>query len=205
MASLLTLFKRKPRVFALEPLPEYRGDGAVRGREVAIWRPPVLLDVNGRSMAGVSKALVADYLVATTSALAQSDLGPVTVTWKEQEGRFATVMMDIHAWGQSVTIMHPISLISQELADAMQHYTAGMANKVRQLHKGHQNLDEANRQIRQCMRRVERLRDDDRPHFNDAEYLFVMAQLNRALTLTALIPVSETPAEDVFNATTQIQ
>lgn len=196
--NVLAIFKPKVKVFDLEPLPEYAGDGAVKGRQVALWRPPVMLDPAGRTMPGVSKDLIAHYLVATTSALARQDLGPVTVEWQGQEGRFATTTLTIHAWGQSVDIMHPISLISQDLANALEHYRAGMAHKVRELHKGHQSLDEANAAIRRAIRQVDKLRDDDIVHFSDAEYLFVQANLSKSLTMSALVPVSDQEPEDVF-------
>ena len=197
--SMLQLFKRnKVQVFDLEPLPEYQGDGAVKGRQVALWRPPVMLDTSGQTMAGVSKDLVAHYLVATTSALAKADLGPVTVEWKGQEGRFATTTLTIHAWGQAVDLLHPVATISQKLANALEHYRSGMATKVRELHKGHQNFDEANAAIRRAVRQVEKLRDDETPHFNDAEFLFIQANLSKASVMSALIPVSEQAPEDVF-------
>jgi hypothetical protein len=196
--GVLALFKPKVQVFDLEPLPEYRGDGAVKGRQVALWRPPVMLDTAGRTMPGVSKQLVARYLVATTSALAQADLGRVTVEWKAQEGRFAVTTLTIHAWRQAVDVLLPVATISQKLANALEHYRAGMANKVRELHKGHQSFDEANAAIRRAMQQVEKLRDDTIPHFNDAEFLFIQAHLNEALVMSALVPVSDQAPEDVF-------
>jgi hypothetical protein len=196
--NVLALFKPKVKVFDLEPLPEYTGDGAVKGRQVALWRPPVMLDTVGRTMPGVSKDLIAKYLVATTSALARQDLGPVTVEWQGQEGRFATTTLTIHAWGQSVDVLHPISVISQDLANALEHYRAGMAHKVRELHKGHQDMSDANASIRRAMRQVEKLRDDNIVHFSDAEYLFVQANLSQSLTMSALVPVSDQEPEDVF-------
>jgi hypothetical protein len=196
--NVLALFRPKVKVFDLEPLPEYRGDGAVKGRQVAIWRPPVMLDTAGRTMPGVSKDLIAKYLVATTSALASQDLGPVTVEWQGQEGRFATTTLTIRAWGQSVNLLHPISLISQDLANALEHYRAGMAHKIRELHKGHQRLDEANAGIRRAIRQIEKLRDDDTVHFSDAEFLFLQVNLSESLTMSALVPCSDQEPEDVF-------
>jgi len=196
--KMLTLFKPKVQVFDLEPLPEYQGDGAVKGRQVALWRPPVMLDTAGRTMPGVSKELVARYLVATTSALAQAELGPVTVEWKGQEGRFAVTTLTVHAWGQAVDVLLPVATISQKLANALEHYRAGMANKVRELHKGHQSFDEANAAIRRALRQVEKLRDDTTPHYNDAEFLFIQAHLSDALVMSALVPVSDQAPEDVF-------
>jgi hypothetical protein len=113
-----------------------------------------MLDQAGRTMPGVSKELVAQYLVATTSALAKADLGPVSVEWKEQQGRFATATLTIHAWGQAVDVLHPVATISQGLANALEHYQAGLTLKVRRLHKGHQAYEEANAHIQQAMRRL---------------------------------------------------
>jgi hypothetical protein len=202
--SVLDLITRPIKVYDLEPLPEYQGDGAVRGREVALWRPPVMLDPTGRTMPGVSKELIAHYLVATTSALARSNLGPVTVEWKGQEGRFASTTLMIHAWGQAVDILHPVAVISQDLANALEHYRAGMANKVRELHRGHQSFDEANRQIRRAMREIEKLRDDRAPHFNDAEFLFIQANLSQALVLSALFPVADRPPEQTIGSSVTV-
>lgn len=198
--GMLELFKRNEvQIIDLEPLPEYQGDGAVKDRQVALWRPPVMLDTSGNTMAGVSKDLVAQYLVATTSALAKADLGPVTVEWKAQQGRFATTTLTIHAWGQAVDVLHPVATISQPLANALEHYRSGMANKVRELHKGHQHYDEANAAIRRAIRQVEKLRDDDTPHFNDAEFLFIQTNLSNTLIMSALVPVSDQEPEDVFS------
>jgi hypothetical protein len=202
--NVFDLITRPVRVYDLEPLPEYRGDGAVRGREMALWRPPVMLDTKGRTMPGVSKDLIAQYLVATTSALARSNLGPITVEWKSQEGRFATTTLTIHAWGQAIDILHPVAIISQELANALEHYRAGMANKVRELHRGHQTFDEANGQIRRALREVEKLRDDRSPHFNDAEFLFIQASLSQALVLSALVPVADRPPEQTIGSSVTV-
>jgi hypothetical protein len=148
--------------------------------------------------------LIAQYLVATTSALARSNLGPITVEWKSQEGRFATTTLTIHAWGQAIDILHPVAIISQELANALEHYRAGMANKVRELHRGHQTFDEANGQIRRALREVEKLRDDRSPHFNDAEFLFIQASLSQALVLSALVPVADRPPEQTIGSSVTV-
>lgn len=202
--NVFDLITRPIKVYDLEPLPEYRGDGAVRGREVALWRPPVMLDTRGRTMPGVSKELIAHYLVATTNALARSNLGVVTIEWKGQEGRFAATTLTIHAWGQAIDILHPVAVISQELANALEFYRAGMANKVRELHRGHQTFDEANGQIRRALREVEKLRDDLSPHFNDAEFLFIQASLSQALVLSALVPVADRPPEQTIGSSVTV-
>ena len=192
---------RRPEltIYDDKPLPQLRGDGAIRGRQVALWRPPVMLDAAGRTLPGVSKDLIAHYLVHTTSALARNNLGPVTVEWKSQQDRFAVVTLTIQAWGSTIDCMHPIAIISQQLQNALEHYYAGMTLKVRELHKGHQAYDQANGMIGRAMREVEKLRDGIRPHFNDAEYLYIMGSLGQALTLSALIPVSEGGAEQAIN------
>jgi hypothetical protein len=198
--SLLTVFKpKKFELLEVVERPQYQGHGAIKGKQVALWRPPVMLDPAGRTMPGVSKELVAQYLVATTSALTKADLGPVSVEWKEQEGRFATTTLTIHAWGQAVDVLHPVATISQGLANALEHYRAGLTLKVRELHKGHQAYAEANAFIQRAMRQIEKLRDDTIPHFNDAEYLFLQANFNKAMVMSALIPVSAHEPEDVFS------
>jgi hypothetical protein len=181
------------------------GGAALRGTEVAIWRPPVMLDASGRSVPGVSKKLIAEYLVATTAAISKADLGPVSVDWKEQEGRFCLTEFTIHAWGQSIDMVHPVAPVSQALANTWDMYKGGLALKVRELHKGHQRYDEANQLLERAVRRLERLRDDDVPHFSDAEYLFLQAAMRQATVMSALIPVSETEAEDVVGTDATVE
>jgi len=188
-------------------LPTGKGErpgAAVRGREVAIFRPPVMLDPQGRTLPGVSKDLVARYLVSTTAALADADLGPVTVEWKVQEGRFMEATFTVQAWGQSVDVVHPIAPVSQKLANVWEMYKSGIALKVRELHKGHQRFGQANDLIRLASRRLERLRDDDLPHFNDAEYLFLQAGFQQAIVMSALVPVGKAESEVVIGTTTNV-
>jgi hypothetical protein len=181
------------------PASDAGGAGAaVRGREVAIFRPPVMLDPQGRTLPGVSKDLVARHLVSTTAALADADLGPVTVEWKAQEGRFMEATFTIQAWGQSVDIVHPIAPVSQKLANAWEMYKSGVALKVRELHKGHQRFGQANDLIRRASRQLEKLRDDDLPHFNDAEYLFLQTGFQHAIVMSALVPVGKAEPEAVI-------
>ncbi len=192
MKNLLTLFKPKPKAdLIVISSQNLTSDGAINGRQVALWRPPVMLDAAGKTLPGVSLDLVAQYLVASTALMADTELGPVSIEWKEQVSRFVSVQMTVHAWGQSLEMLQPISIISQEMADVMDIYMSGVAQKVQELHKGHQSYSEANQTIRIAMRKVEKLRDHRRPHFNDAEFLFLMAGFGRALTMSALIPVSE--------------
>jgi len=170
---------------------------AVKGTEVAIWRPPVLLDPQGRTIPGVSKQLVAKYLVQTTAALAEADLGAVSVEWKEQVGRFVETRFTIHAWGQELDIVHPVAAVSQDLANVFTVYISGMARKVQQLHKGHQRFGEANRLLALAVEKLDLLRDSDLPQFSDAEYLFVSAAVRQAQVLSALVPVSALESEVV--------
>ena len=143
------------KVYDIPQQADQPGAAAVKGMEVAIWRPPVMLDAEGRSVPGVSKELIARYLVQTTAALAEADLGPVSVEWRAQVGRFVETVFTIHAWGQSVEIVHPVAAVSQDLANAWEIYKGGMATKVRELHKGHQRFAEANRMLDLAVRRLE--------------------------------------------------
>ena len=149
--------------------------------------------------------MIADYLVRTVEALADADLGPVTVEWLQQEGRFIKTQFTIQAWGQQVQVMHPIAPVSQELANALELYVAGMALKVRELHKGHQRFHQANEMLVRAGRGLERLRDDDVPHFADAEYLFLQTEVLRAQVMSALIPVGQAAAEEVVGEATLVQ
>ena len=193
--------KRTPKtnvvVYDLPQADSAEAAAAVKGREVAIFRPPVLLDAAGRTLPGINKDLVARYLVNTTAALAEADLGPVTVEWLEQQGRFVNTRFTIQAWGQTVEIVHPVAPVSQKLANAWEIYKGGIALKVRELHKGHQRFAQANEMIMHAVRRLEQLRDDDTPHFSDAEYLFLQAEFQRAQVLSALVPVGDAVSEEV--------
>jgi hypothetical protein len=178
---------------------------AVKGREVAIWRPPVMLDPQGRTMPGVSKDLVAHYLVNTVKVLADADLGPVTVEWMAQEGRFVKTQFTIQAWGQQVQVVHPVAPVSQELADALKLYVTGIALKIRELHRGHQKFGRANDMLARASRGLTRLRDADRPHFGDAEFLFLQTEIFRAQVVSALIPVGQAAAEEVVGEAMLVQ
>jgi len=179
------------------PQPGAASAAAVNGREVAIFQPPVILDAQGRTLPGVSKDLVARYLVSTTAALADADLGPVIVEWCEQQGRFVNTRLTIQAWGQVVEIVHPVAPVSQKLANMWEVYKSGVALKVRELHKGHQRFGEANALIERACAGLDRLRDDDTPHFSGAEFLFLQTGFHRARVMSALIPVDQAAAEEV--------
>jgi len=210
---MFQLFARKPKTtskpktnIVVYDIPDDGKDGsaAVQGSEVAIWRPPVMLDPSGRTLPGVSKDLVARYLVSTTAALADADLGPVQVEWKEQVGRFTAATFTVQAWGQSVDLVHPIAAVSQDLANAWEVYKSGMALKVRELHKGHQHYGKANDLLRRASKKLEQLRDDELPHFNDAEYLFLQCAFQRAQVMSALVPVGKAQSEEVVGTHTEV-
>ena len=177
---------------------------AVKGNEVSIFRPPVMLSPDGKTMPGVSKDLVARYLVATTAALADADLGAVTVEWKTQEGRFCETAFHIPTWGTTIEIVHPIAPVSQSLANAWEVYKCGIALKARELHKGHQRFGEANALITRAMHSVESLRDDDMPHFSDSEFLFLETSFQKALVMSALLPDNGTQPEQVTGTSASV-
>lgn len=196
--------KAKPQVkdhsiilYDLEEGDKMTSVAAIKGNEVSIFRPPVMLSPDGKTMPGVSKDLVARYLVATTAALADADLGAVTVEWRAQEGRFCETAFHIPTWGTTIEIVHPIAPVSQSLANAWEVYKGGIALKARELHKGHQRFGDANALIARAMRGVEKLRDDDVPHFSDSEYLFLQTSFQKALVMSALLPDSGTQPEQV--------
>jgi len=193
------------KVYDMPQRVDQPGAAAVKDMEVAIWRPPVMLDAEGRSVPGVSKALIARYLVQTTAALAEADLGPVLVEWRAQVGRFVETSFTIQAWGQSVEIVHPVAPVSQELANTLEVYIGGMARKVQELHKGHQRFTEANRLLGVAVKRLEQLRDSRTPQFSDAEYLFLSAAVRQAQVMSALVPVSEVESEEVVGTEMRVE
>jgi len=195
---------KRIKLFDLADGDEMMSTGAVRGNEVAIFRPPVMLSPDGKTMPGVSKDLVARYLVATTAALADADLGAVTVEWRAQEGRFCETAFHIPTWGTTIEIVHPIAPVSQNLANAWEVYKGGIALKARELHKGHQRFGDANTLIARAMRDVERLRDDDVPHYSDSEYLFLQTSFQKALVMSALLPDSGAQPEQVMGTSANV-
>jgi hypothetical protein len=163
----------------------------IKGREVSIWRPPAMLTRDGATMQGVSKELIANYLVATTGALADSQLGAVSVTWTAQEGRFATTTLSIHSWGTEVSMLHPIAPINQELMASLELYRTGIIDKVRELHKGRQRFGQANQSIQVALEQIHDLRDNSPvPQFSDPEFMFIVASMSEGLTMSALIPAN---------------
>ena len=131
-------------------------------------------------------------------------LGPVTVTWKANKGRFVITGFNIHAWNYDVDILHPIGIISQPLANVWDLYKDGIALKLQQMHRGHAVYDKANAKIRRALRMLELLRDAPQPHFSDAEFIFLVAAMQSSLVLSAMVPVGNTPAEQVFNTSTKV-
>lgn len=198
----MSLFKRDRTQAQLmkspRPVKLEGWDAAIKGKQVALWRPPHMIAPSGQTAPGVSKELIADYLVASTSAAIGSSMGPVTVKWDEQEGRFATVIVHVHAWNQQVKMLVPVGIVSQKLAAVVEQYREGLGTKVQELHKGRQMFGPANEQLARAMRALEHLRDDKDPQFSDQEYMFVAAAIGKALNLSAFIPVGKTPPENIF-------
>lgn len=182
------------------------GDVLVNGkrREVAMFRPPVVLGPDGESLPGVDRQLVATYLVATTGMLAEVDLGPVRVDWKDRVGRFATATLNLETWGQSLTVMMPVHVISQQLEGIMAMYQEAVSEKARQIHKGHQDYSRPNQMLRRAAQRLEKLRDEPQPHFTDAEYLFVAGSLAHAQVMNALVPLPVGDGEAVIGQTARV-
>ena len=94
-------------------------------------------------------------------------------------------------------IVHPVAPVSQKLANTWEIYKAGIALKVRELHKGHQRFGDANALIEWASRHLDQLRDDDVPHFSGAEFLFLQSEFYQARVMSALIPVDQAAAEEV--------
>jgi len=158
-------------------------------REVAMFRPPIVLGPTGETLPGIDKQLVANYMVATTGMLAEVDLGPVQVNWQSRVGRFATASINMESWGQSLTVLMPVHVISHSLEQIMRMYQNAICLKAKQIHRGHQDYREANQVLHRASRQLEKLRDADAPHFTDAEYLFVATAIAGAQVMNALVPI----------------
>lgn len=183
------------------------GDIVVNGhkREVALFRPPVVLGRDGESLPGVDRQLVATYLVSTTGMLAEVDLGPVRVDWKERVGRFATATLNMETWGQSLTVLIPVHVISSQLEGILAMYQEAVCEKARQIHKGHQSYAKPNQLLRRAAKQLERLRDEPHPHVTDGEYLFLAGNLAQAQVMNALVPLPVGDGEQVIGQTTRVE
>lgn len=185
---------------------EYAADVVVSGRNhaVALFRPPILLDQSGNSQPGVDADLVAGYMVQTISSLADVDLGPVQCHWRGRVGRFAVAEMEIATWSQSLTIVQPVQVISQQVEVVMAMYQDAVAEKARQMHKAHPDLEEPNKRLSRAAKLLEKLRDDDHPHLTPAEHLFLVAQISRARVMNPLLPLPVGGEEPVIGESTTV-
>jgi len=162
------------------------GAGAVKGKEVAIWNPPISLD--GQGQTNISPTLIAGYLTRSLSLLTASDLGTVRIDWGERQGRFVEVVYHIPAWDEEIMMVQPVARISQTLADAVELYRQGMGNKSVQMHKRHQVFGPSNTLIKSALDRLNALVDEETPHMTNAEYLFLHNTFAHALTQSSLLP-----------------
>lgn len=161
-------------------------DAQVRGNTVALYRPPVILDAQGRTAPGVSRELVGRYLAATVARMTDVQLGPVNVQWLEAQGRFVRASYQVPTFDVSFEVVHPAGIVDQCVADVLDQYMAGVCFKVLEMMKGHQRYDAPNRLIRRAHQRLETLRDVSPPVLTTPEYLFLDAQVSQALVLSAL-------------------
>lgn len=170
---------------------DFDADVVVNGRNgaIALFRPPVLLDQNGASQPGVDPQLIAGYLVSTIASLADVDFGPVECNWRGRVGRFAIAELNIQTWGQSLTIVQPVQVISQQVEGVMGMYQDALAAKARQMHRAHPDMTEPNAKLQRAAKLLERLRDDEHPHLTPGEHLFLVAQISKARVMNPLLPL----------------
>lgn len=183
------------------------GDLFVNGkrRQIVMYRPPVVLGEDGETLPGVDRQVVANYLVATTGMLSNVDLGPVRVDWKGRSGRFAAAELHMETWGQSLTVVMPVHVISQELNSVMEMYQRAVCLKAREIHRGHQDYGEPNSLLQKAYGKLERLRDATAPHFTDGEFLFLAGQLGSAMVMNALVPLPQAEGEAVIGQTARVK
>ncbi len=200
MLQQLQKWFQPTRLDYVTPAPDAQGSGLVsaRNRYVQIWRPLTLLAEDGQTMPGISNELVAGYMVSTVTRMVGTNLGPVSVDWREMHGRFVATAFTIRAWNQSIEIVHPVAPVSGALKQVFDLYLLGIAEKAKELHKAEQNYGPANDKIHRALEMLDELRNDSVPHYNDEEALFVARVMVNGLTLNALIPVSK---EDQSEAT----
>lgn len=172
-------------------------DAQVQGNAVALYRPPVVLDAQGRTAPGITRELVANYLAATVARMTDVQLGPVNVQWLEAQGRFVLASYQVPTFNVSFEVAHPTGVIDQCVANVLDQYMAGICLKVLEMMKGHQRYDNANHLIRRAHRRLETLRDVAPPVLTTPEYLFLDTQFSKALVLSALPHLPEGGGEPV--------
>ena len=152
----------------------------------------------------MDRQLVATYLVSTTGMLAEVDLGPVRVDWKSRVGRFASATMHMDTWGQALTVMMPVHVVSKDLETIMQMYQEAVCLKAQEIHRGHQDYSKPNQVLRRAAKQLEKLRDGRHPHVTDAEYLFVAGQLAQAQVMNALVPLPNGSGEKMEKGCTAV-
>lgn len=171
-----------------------------RTRSVEVYRPPTMLTPDGHAGAGIDKELFAHYLVSVVEKAVGGDIGPADVTFGKVVGRFASVDMTLTMWAQVLNFMIPIGMISREIKDGLDNYMAGLALKVGQAHRGHQDHTEASRLFDKAERIFERLRNDAVPHYaSDAEYMFLVSQCQKARRYSPLADLA--PTEQIMDRT----
>ena len=175
----------------------YAGPGAdqvdgpimVRGREVVLHRPELIIDKDGSTLPGVDRQLACNYLVANLSLMLNERAAGASVEFVGAVGRFATARYTLPSWGVSLDVCQPVNLVTNDVARVFTDYHQGLAGKVREMRKGTQRFDAANTRITAALARWQRLRDADKAHVNDPEWLYVKTALVNALVLNALVPV----------------
>lgn len=173
--------------------PEEFPDARIAGREIQLYRPPTTLDEDGHGGPGLSKELMGHYLVTVLERGIGRNLGQTDMEFGEVVGRFATVNLILGQWGEQLTFMLPIGMISMELKGALDLYMAGITEKAALAHKGTQDHTKANQLLDAASRRFEALRDGDTPQFAfPAEHMFVVAMCGRAQRTMPLRRVANT-------------
>lgn len=161
----------------------------VRGREVVLFRPELVIDENGNTLPGVDRQLACNYLVGNLSLMLRERAAGASVDFVGAVGRFATARYTLPSWGVSLDVCQPVNLVTGDVSRTFDDYHAGLARKVREMRKGVQQFGEANAQIERALMRWQRLRNADQAHVNDPEWLYVKTALVNALVLNALVPV----------------
>ena len=173
-------------------------------RQLALFRPPIVLDNAGHSAPDVDRQLIADYMAAQIGRIAGMDLGPVRIDWKERRGRFVSAYLYMLTWQQGFTVVLPVQTVSVQVEQVYKLYQQAMSLKIREMHKGHQDHSQSNILLDKVARHLERLRDDGHPHLTDAEYMFLSAAISRARIVNELLPLPVGGEEQVLGQTATV-
>jgi hypothetical protein len=158
----------------------------VTGKLVVV-RPDLIIE-GGALLPGVTIDMACGLLAANLRMLLKSDRIPVDVKDVDYCGRFARFDFHIPDWEGPVRFCLLAGTADQRVVAAWRKYRDGWAQKVRQLHKRTQVLDEPNRVLVEAINLWSKLREAETRLVGEDEFVYTLTAMGDALSLQTLIP-----------------